>query len=261
MFDCHLHSRVSFDGISTAAEMAIAAKKAGLREICFTDHLDYDPLEQMGVLAFDTEAYNQEYDPLQIPGLTIGKGLEFGMLEDNILQLRQDLSRRHFDFVIGSIHFVDDLDVYFEPFWQGKTVWEAEQRFLEGTLSCVRVHDDFDVLGHLTYLGKTDAHPSPRPIRLSDHRETVEEILRTLVAKEKGLEINTSGIDSCGDFLPGAEYVRLFRELGGKIITIGSDAHAAARVGQYAGRACQLAKEIFGYVCTFSDRKPIFHTL
>ena len=261
MFDYHMHSRVSFDGHDTGEAMARAAKSAGLKEICFTDHLDYDPLEKMGVMAFDTDAYNAEYDHLEVPGLKIRRGMEFGMTCGNREQFRKDLKRRHFDFVLGSIHFADNLDVYFGEYWRGKTVFEAERRYLETTLDCVRVHEDFDVLGHLTYIAKARSHPAPRLVPFDDHREIFEEILRILAAKGKGLEMNTSGMDRVGGFLPAADYFRRFKELGGEIVTVGSDAHTADRVGQYSADACAILKDIFGYVCTFEDRKPIFHKL
>lgn len=261
MFDFHMHSRVSFDGHDTGEALANAALAAGLKEICFTDHLDYDPLGTMGVLAFDTAAYNAEYDHLELPGLKIRRGMEFGLARDNQAQFQEDLKRRPFDFVLGSIHFVDDQDVYFEEFWQGKTVWEAERRYLEETLACVAVHDDFDVLAHLTYIGKTSAHPAPRCVPYAEHRELIDEILRILVQKGKGLEMNTSGVDRCGGFLPTADYFRRFKELGGEIVTVGSDAHRCDRVGQYSHQACALLQDIFGYVCTFEGRKPIFHKL
>ena len=261
MYDFHMHTRVSFDGHDTGLQMAQAAKAAGLKEICFTDHLDYDPLGKMGLLAFDTDAYNAEYDGLEVPGLTIRRGMEFGMTADNVAQFKEDLKRRPFDFVLGSVHFVDDLDVYFPPYWEGKTVFQAERRYLEATLDCVNLHEDYDVLAHLTYIAKTRCHPAPRPVPFGEHRELIDEILRVVAKKGKGLEINTSGVDRCGDFLPGLEYFRRFKELGGEIVTIGSDAHASDRVGQYSERACELLKDIFGYVCTFADRQPVFHKL
>jgi histidinol-phosphatase (PHP family) len=73
--------------------------------------------------------------------------------------------------------------------------------------------------------------------------------------------MNSSGVDRTGGFLPTADVVRRFRELGGEIVTIGSDAHKSDRVGQYSKEACDILKDIFGYVCTFEDRKPIFHKL
>ena len=261
MFDFHMHSRVSFDGHDTGDALARAALAAGLKEICFTDHLDYDPLDKMGVLAFDTAAYNAEYDHLEVPGLTIRRGMEFGMTRDNVPQFHRDLQRRPFDFVLGSIHFVDDLDVYFQEWWSGKTVFEAERRYLEETLACVRIHDDFDVLAHLTYIAKTHSHPDPRPVPYAEHRELIDEILRTLVFKGKGLELNTSGFDRCGGYLPTQDIFRRFRELGGEIVTIGSDAHRCDRVGQYSFEACDIFKDIFGHVCTFENRTPVFHKL
>lgn len=261
MFDYHMHSRVSFDGFDTGLEMALAAKEHGLKEICFTDHLDYDPLGKMGILAFDTDAYNAEYNELHVPGVKIRRGMEFGMTVDNREQFREDLKRRPFDFVLGSIHFVDDLDVYFEEYWAGKTVFQAERRYLEATLECVQIHEDYDVLAHLTYIAKTRCHPAPRCVPYAEHRELIDEILRILVRKGKGLEMNSSGVDRTGGFLPTADVVRRFRELGGEIVTIGSDAHKSDRVGQYSKEACDILKDIFGYVCTFEDRKPIFHKL
>ena len=261
MFDYHMHSRVSFDGHDTGEAMARAALAAGLKEICFTDHLDYDPTGAMQGLTFSTESYNAEYDQLELPGLKIRRGMEFGLTVDNRDLFRQDLKRRHFDFVLGSIHFVDGLDVYFEPYWADKTIGQAERRYLEATLDCVRLHEDFDVLAHLTYIAKARSHPAPRPVSYADNRELVDEILRVLAAKGKGLEINTSGMDRCGDYLPGAEYIRRFKELGGQIVTIGSDAHTCDRVGQYTFEVCEILKDVFGYVCTFEDRKPIFHKL
>ena len=89
----------------------------------------------------------------------------------------------------------------------------------------------------------------------------LDEILRTLARKGKGLEMNTSGVDRKVGFLPTAEYFHRFRELGGEIVTVGSDAHRTDRVGQYCGDACRILGEIFGYVCTFENRQPIFHKI
>lgn len=261
MFDFHMHTVVSFDGHDRGVDMARAAAAAGLKEICFTDHIDYEPGAEIQTMVFDTDKYNAEYDHLEIPGLKIRRGMEFGMLADNREQFRKDLNRRHFDFVLGSVHFAEGRDVYFQPFWEGKTVLQAERRYLEETLACVQVHGDFDVLAHLNFISKAHAHPTHSNMRYHDHREIVDEILKTLAQKGKGLEMNTSGVDRCGGFLPEAEFFRRFRELGGEIVTVGSDAHTCSRVGQYSREACGILRDIFGYVCTFEDRKPIFHKL
>ena len=259
MFDFHIHSRVSFDSHADPKDVVNAAIKAGMREICFTDHLDYDPLNDDSSLAFSTEVYADAYDKLTSQEVKIRRGMEFGMLPDNKGTMEADLRRRPFDFVIGSVHFVDGVDIYYPPFWEGKTIEEAERRVLEQTLECVKVHDGFDVLGHLTYLSKADANPVKRIVPMDQHKDIVDEIFRILIQKGKGIEINTSGINACGDTLPGLEYLRRFKELGGEIVTVGSDAHSPERVGQYCTETCNAVAEIFGYVCTFENRKPIFH--
>jgi len=260
MFDFHLHSLVSFDGRDDARSMAQAAADRGLKEICFTDHVEDDP---RGVTKdqFSIEEYNATYNDLHIPGLTIRKGLEFGMLENNQPLLKWYLAQRHFDFVIASIHFVDDWDIYYPEYWAGKSQDCAEQRYFETMLACVKNHEDFDVLGHLTYISKPMANPTKRLIPYAQFGDLTDEILKALVSKGKGMEINTSGLDRCGDFLPGEEYLRRFKELGGEIVTVGSDSHGADNVGRYCDRAIAMAKDIFGYVCTFEDRKPVFHKL
>ena len=260
MFDYHMHSLVSFDGHDTPQMLAQAAVKAGLKEICFTDHVDDDPKKE-DFNRFSIESYNTAYNNLEIPGLKIRRGFEFGMLADNQEHLKWYLNQRHFDFVLGSIHYVDNWDPYFPQYWEGKTKEYAELRYIEATLDAVKAHDDFDVLGHLTYVCKATANPTKRLIPLAWHKELFDEILKTLASKGKGMEVNSSGVDRCGDFLPTKEYLLRFKELGGEIVTVGSDAHTSDRVGQYMHEACQMVSDIFGYVCTFENRKPIFHKL
>lgn len=262
MFDFHIHTNVSCDSKETWQNVIRMAQEKGLREICFTDHRDYYPGVDEPSMRFDLQAYSAAYDNIPpAPGLKIRRGMEFGMLPDNREAARQDARARHYDFILGSVHFAEGGDIYYPPFWEGKTIDQAERAYLLETLACVREHEDFDVLAHLTYASKAWSNPVKRPIRYALHRDVADEILKILVAKGKGLEMNTSGVDRCGDFLPDADYFRRFRELGGEIVTVGSDAHAADRVGQHTHRACEVLKEIFGYVCTFEDRKPIFHKL
>lgn len=261
MFDFHMHSNVSFDAKGTARGMAKKAVEMGLKEICFTDHMEYIVNSEDQPWAFDFKRYSEAYDDLTVPGIKIRRGMEFGLKTYNVEDLRRDMGRRHFDFVIGSVHCVNEQDVYFPEFWAGKTLEEAYRVFLEETLTCVRAHSDFDVLGHLTFICKSPENPSRTPLCYKDNRELVDEILKELVRKGKGMEMNTSGRDVCGVFLPAAEYFRRFKELGGEIVTVGSDAHDENRVGQYTKEACELLSSIFGHVCTFEDRKPIYHKL
>ena len=261
MFDYHLHSNVSFDAKTPPMDIALAAKAAGLREICFTDHYDYndDPAKAPDI--FTAEDYAAAYDGLFVPELTIRRGVEFGMTPWNQQEAKKLLASYPFDFVIGSVHYVDGHDPYEAVYWQSEDVDRDFARYLQQTLRCVQLHEDFDVLGHLTYVCKSVHNPSHAPVLIENHREITDAILQELVKKGKGMEINTSGVDRAGDFLPGADFLRRFKELGGEIITLGSDSHDTTRVGQYAPQALALLKDIFGHVCTFQNRQPVFHKL
>lgn len=260
MFDFHMHSSVSYDSQATASSMAEAALAAGMREICFTDHCDYHSDPGAAPSAFTLDAYRAAYDGLAIPGLTIRRGMEFGLTQWNTAEFAHWSQQYPYDFIIGSVHEVGDFDPYFPEYWTGDTAADF-RRYLEQTLTCVQIHDGFDVLGHLTYVCKSVHNPSHKPVPFEDFRELTDAIMEELVRKDIGMEINTSGVDRAGEFLPSEAHLRRFKELGGQIVTLGSDAHDPVRVGQYAPEALSILKDVFGYVCTFQNRQPVFHKL
>ena len=259
MFDFHIHSTVSFDGRSTPEEVLRAARAAGLEEICFTDHIDDDPAGPAPANRFSPESYSAGYDHLDAQGLRLRLGVEFGLQPNNRDSFREVLSWRDYDFVLGSVHYADGVDAYYPEYWKDKTLFQAERKYFEDTLMLVQRHEDFDVLAHLTYISKPRIHPTHTPVKLEEHRDVIAAILETLVDKGKGLEINTSGMGRCGAFLPDRPILELYRDLGGRIVTVGSDAHDAHRVGEYTHEAVALAKAVFGHVCTFENRQPVFH--
>ena len=261
MFDFHMHTSVSFDSETTAADMIRAAETAGLREICFTDHYDCHWLDNEAHDLFTLDAYRAAYDTLPDSPVTVHRGVEMGLTRWNRSIAEVFTQSYPLDFVIGSLHFVDGYDPYDKKYWDGKTMHTAYRRYLEEILDCVRTHDDFDVLGHLTYVAKSPNNPYRIPVPYEDFTALTDEIMRVLIKKGKGMEINTSGVDRVGDFLPSARHLQRFCELGGRVVTIGSDAHDPSRVGQYSDRAVAVCKEIFGHACTFAQRNPVFHTL
>lgn len=261
MFDFHMHSSVSFDSKASALAMAQSAAEKGLHEICFTDHYDCHWNENDPHDLFSLDQYRAAYQELSVPGLSIRRGVEMGLTRWNRSIAEAFAQSYPLDFVIGSLHYVDGYDPYDARYWEGKSMQQAYGRYLEETLCCIRTHDDFDVLGHLTYVCKSPNNPYRLPVPYDDFSALTDDILRELIKKGKGMEINTSGVDRVGDFLPSARHLQRFYELGGRIVTIGSDAHDPSRVGQYADRALEILKEIFGQVCTFEARRPIFHQL
>lgn len=261
MFDYHMHTKVSFDSKEEPINAIAAAEARGLREICFTDHYDYNDIPTLKHDLFTLEDYSAAYDSVSSETLLVRRGVEFGLTPWNRAELAALTSARRFDFVIGSVHCVDGHDPYEAVYWEGRSVASSFRRYLEQVLECVLAHDGFDVLGHLNYVCKSPNNPTHEPLRYEDYREICDEIMRVLVRCGKGIEINASGVDRVGSPLPSRAFVERFRELGGEIVTVGSDAHVADRVGYNVDKSIEIARDVFGYVCTFAERKPIFHKL
>ena len=126
MFDFHLHRKVSFDSNEEPFEIIKSAEKNGLKEICFTDHYDYHSEKDGHHDLFNIEDYNIAYDDLKSEKVKIRRGVEFGLTTWNQQELNDLLGERHFDFVLGSVHYVDGYDPYFKEFWDGITFEEAD---------------------------------------------------------------------------------------------------------------------------------------
>lgn len=261
MFDFHLHTSLSFDSEESAENIIAAAKQKGLTEICFTDHFDLHRDREVQNETFDIAKYGETYDNLSQNGIIVRNGVEFGLTEWNVAEADRLLNSRPFDFCLGSVHYVDELDPYYKEYWEGLTAKEAFDKYLLKILECVKLHDNFDVLGHLSYVARQEHNPTKKPLQLPEVIDITDEIMKVLVKKGKGMELNTSGVDKIGDFLPSKDFFVRFKELGGEIVTVGSDAHSADRVGQYVPEALELLRSVFGHVCTFDRRTPKFHKL
>ena len=261
MFDFHMHSKISFDSTGDPLEMIKAAEAAELKEICFTDHYDFNDVFIGQDDLFSMDEYRATYEVLKSNSVKLRRGAEFGLTPWNTAQFKEFAGGYNFDFIIGSVHCVDGYDPYFKEFWEQGGSGTAFERYLLKTLECVKVHDGFDVLGHINYVCKSEHNPTHSALKYADFSELSDEIMRTVAQKGIGMEINTSGIDRVSEPLPSLDYIKRFRELGGEIITVGSDAHDSTRVGQHIDKALDIAREVFGYVCTFEGRKPIFHKL
>lgn len=265
MFDYHLHSKVSFDSDCAPKDIVSAAEKAGLKEICFTDHYDFNDIFREKRNLFTIEDYRAAYDGLNSEKVNIRHGVEFGLTTWNQNELSKLLESYSFDFVIGSVHYAGGYDPYYEAFWQDLTAEQAFEKYLNHLLLCVKAHSDFDVLGHINYVCRYVCR-SPhglesKYLHYADYRDICDEIFKVLIEKGKGIEINTSGYDEYSEFIPSPVFVKRFRELGGEIITVGSDSHDQSRIGQHIKGALEIAKNIFGHVCTFEKRQVVFHKL
>ena len=186
-------------------------------------------------------------------------GVEIGLQPHLGDAYRTWLSDKSFDFLIGSTHLVDRFDPYYPDFWSSYDAASGVNRYLDVTLQNIRAFDDFDVYGHIDYIIRY-VPDGERIFPYAQHADQVDAILKLLIEKGKGIEINTGGYkaglsepNSCHDVL------RRYRELGGEIITMGSDAHTTEYVAYRFADAREVLKECgFRYFTVFRERKAEF---
>ena len=237
--DYHLHSCFSGDSETPTEEVVRSGLEKGLSLLCLTEHFDPDYPYADVCMDLDAPAYFAEARRLQAlyesrieirVGAELGLQPRLGTFLDSWLEqnMAEGLS---FDFLIGSTHLVDGTDPYYPEFWNGREPEASVGRFLDITLENVRAFDCFDVYGHLDYIVRY-IPDGERRFSYSSHRDQVDAILKLLIEKGKGIEINTGGWKAgLSEPNPCGEVLRRYRELGGEIITTGSDAHTPEYTG------------------------------
>lgn len=262
--DFHLHTEFSGDSDTPASAQIEQAIALGMPCICITDHHDLDVVSPCD-FTLNLSSYFPAMAALQIQyqdRLQIKIGIELG-LQNHISSQLQEVSVQYpFDFIIGSCHFIDGLDPYYPEFFQDKTEKEAYRRFFEVTLNRIRHLDCFDSLGHLDYVVRYGPNKN-REYYYKDYSDLIDPILKTLIQKGKALECNTGGFRyGLGHPNPCEEILCRYRELGGELLTIGSDAHSPEFLGHEFASAATLLKHCgFSYYTIYHQRKPKFFPL
>lgn len=259
--DFHLHTDFSGDSSTPAAAQIERAISLGMPCICITDHHDMDivspcdfTLNLPAYFLAMKELCTRYQDKIQIE-----IGIELG-LQNHIAQKLLETSNQYsFDYIIGSCHFIDGFDPYYPEFFQGKSEKEAYRRFFEVTLHRVQNLDCFDSLGHLDYVVRYGPNKN-RQYRYRDYQELIDAILITLIRKGKALECNTGGFHyGLGHPNPCEDILCRYRELGGELLTVGSDAHTPEYIGFAFDRTRELLKSCgFSYYTVYHQRLPKF---
>ena len=192
--------------------------------------------------------------------IRIRTGMEFGVQRHTIPEFEKLFHRYSFDFIILSIHQVEDKEFWTQDFQRGKTQEEYNLGYYEELLTVVEKYKNYSVLGHMDLIARYDEagiYPFEKI------KPMAEKILKIVIAEGKGIEINTSSHRyGLQDTMPSADILKLYRDLGGKILTIGSDSHRPEQLGAYIEETKELLKDIgFQYFCTYEDMKPVFHRL
>ena len=267
--DCHLHSSHSGDSTAPMEEMILQGISQGLTTMCFTEHNDFDypvtELDPEGKFELNTDAYL--YDLIRLREKYEGQirllfGLELG-LQPSVVRKNAILAKSYdFDFIIASSHLVRGRDPYYPEYYEGRTDEEAYREYFESILENIRKFSNFDVYGHLDYVvryGRTrDEHYS-----YAQYSDIFDEILKLLIEKEKGIELNTGGLKKgMRDVHPCTDVIKRYKELGGEIITIGSDSHDTQHIAESFDRASEILKSCgFTYYTIFEKRVPEFQKL
>lgn len=259
--DYHIHSDFSADCKEPMEETIKAAINKGMTEICFTEHIDYEYPDPTITFDLDILKYSEKITEMQgkyAGVIQIKKGVEIGVQPHLLEKYQTLLDQETFDFIICSEHTTAKTDLHSGEFFKTRTPKDAYQLYYEELLYCVKNFDEYNVLGHLDLVKRYQ-----KPDINADFTDIIQQIFKTIIPKGKGIEVNTSGVSYGLDHaMPSDDILRLYKDCGGEIITIGSDSHYRNHVGRHFKENIALLEEIgFSYLCTFDNRKPIFHSI
>lgn len=267
--DFHLHSYFSGDCDIPMEEMIKAGIAKGLTSMCFTEHNDFDFPQEADLppdpFLLNTDSYLYELLGLRKKyqdRIRILFGIEIG-LQECCLKKNIVLSKSHdFDFIIASSHLCRGRDPYYPSFFEGRDVKACFRAYFEEILANAKSFLGFDVYGHLDYIARY-APADSDPCLYADYRNIIDEILKTLIDNGKAIECNTSGLRKpLNSTNPSPEIIKRYRELGGEIITVGSDAHKPEDIAADFDKAAEILKSCgFQYYAVFEGRSPSFHKI
>ena len=268
--DYHLHSEFSTDSTAALEEIIRSAKENGLTSLCLTDHhdLDFPFFDKDGNMEFqlDLPAYHKTLAKLRdevAPDFDLRIGIELGIMPSTV-QKGTAFAKDHteLDFIICSTHIVDGMDPYYPDYFEKYGEADGYRRYFEVILEALRGYTDFDVYGHLDYVVRYGPNKN-RFYDPADYREIFEEILKIIIDHGRGIELNTGSLYRGLDVPhPHIDLLKLYKKLGGEIITVGSDAHTPDRIGYgFDVARDMLLAAGFTHYTTFKNRKAEFHPI
>lgn len=270
--DFHTHTSFSGDSHSFMESMIEQAIQLGLSSICITDHMDYlYPPQYKSRFTFDAEEYfsalsrQKEHYQKRIEllyGVELGLRNEPEVREECMAYYEKLIGKYPFDFVIGSTHVLKNLDPYFPEYWAAQKPFDAIMAYFEAILDNLENYPMFQVYGHLDYVIRYmpgDVHD----YCYQDYQEVIDEILKRLIQQGRGIELNTAGYKYGLSFAhPRPEILKRYKELGGEILTIGSDAHEPRHLAYDFQKAREVLISLgYRYYTIYRGRKPSFIAL
>lgn len=264
IYDYHLHTAHSEDSDAPMTDMIQSAIEKGLDEIAITDHHDPYYKDPQWHFLLQHAPYHKELErrQKQYKGkIAIRTGLEIGIQKTCMEASRRAVCRYPYDFIIGSFHCAGGVAVDLPQFYQKfHSPENAYRTYYRDMLACLSDYRDYDVVGHFNLIDRY----APIQVPPASYSDLIEKILKQIVAEGKGLEINTSCFRKSmgGLTTPTPQILARYIALGGRIITIGSDAHTPKDVGAGFNQAIEMVRAAgLDRIATFSQRTPIFHMI
>lgn len=267
LMDYHTHSNCSPDGNDTMAQLAQAAVQAGLRELAITDHFDLDEMDGTpGSLQYDAKRIRAEFEAAraQYEGkLRLVYGVEIGEGPHEPERAARVLRENPFDFVIGSVHNMGGVaDFYTLEYNNLEECYGYLDLYMDELMVMSR-WDGFDSLGHLTYPLRYMVARGIANVDFTRYEEKLRAVFKSLAQNGRGMEVNTSGLrGSLKETLPPLWCLRLFKQCGGEIVTVGSDSHTTRDIGAGIREGYAVLEAAgFRYVAAFDKRRPVFYPI
>ena len=277
--DYHVHTEFSNDSIYPMEEVVKDAISLGIKDICFTDHVDYGPYrdwddprgikyrpgdegepEQVALTNVDYGKYFSMIEKLREKykdKIAVKAGMEFGVQTHTIPEYEKLFRSYPFDFIILSIHQAGDQEFWTNEYQSGRTQQEYNEGYYKELLSVVQNYHNYSVLGHMDLIVRYDSYGVYPFEKL---KPLLTEILKTVIADGKGIELNTSSrAYHLKSLMPSREILELYHDMGGKIITIGSDGHCPKHMAYDFYKLPDFLSNLgIRYYTVFRDKKPEF---
>lgn len=257
--DCHVHTVFSPDSDAKITRQIERAIALGMKHICITDHKELDYPEEGFVLEDDRYVETvQQMQERYREQISIGLGVEIGMQEHLQEQMQQFIDRYPFDFVIGSKHLVQGEDPYFRKIFERLGDEEAYREYFGELLAVLKKAPKIQALGHLDYVVRYGKEKE-KEYSYQKFQDEIDTILRFLIDRGIALEVNTAGMRVLSFTNPHPDVIRRYRELGGEMITIGSDSHSSQYLGYGFEKMPEYLKSCgFKYYAVFEQKIPKF---
>lgn len=253
MVDTHIHTKYSSDSQMKIQDALERVRKSGIG-MTITEHLDLR-FPTGTDFTFDVDKYFNDYDKYKNNKFMLG--VEIGMQQRCLEENRDVVDNYPFDYVIGSIHVVEDEDIFNPKFYEGKTKKDAFEKYFSSMVNCVKKYDFIDSLGHIDYISRY-ATFKDNEIHYNEFNEYINEVLKAIVNNEKVIEINTRRLNNKEAYENLINIYKAYKHIGGKYVTIGSDAHNVEDIGKNFALANIVCQECNLKAVYFRNRNMEF---